>query len=272
VTAAQIAGGRAEAIAAHRAVVLLSTRTLDRPAREAITALVRAGGGLLIAAAPDVEPGVVAGMFNWNPSRFAADGNPRDASMTATDSRHPIFRPFGALAANLGQVRFTRAWRVTPAGWHVAAQFDDGSAAVLERREGQGRVVLFASDLDRRWNDFPLHPSFVPFVVESVRHVAARRAGADHFVVGRVPAGIAAAPGIHRLESGRVVAVNVDPRESATGGMTPEEFTAMLEPIQRAAPQQAAREEQTESRQNLWQIGLLVMLATLVVESFVGRA
>ena len=272
VSPAQIAGGRAEAIAAHRAVVLLSTRSVDRAARDAITAFVRGGGGLLIAAAPDVEPGVVAAMFGWTPADVAADPSSRETSFTATDARHPIFRPFGALAANLGQVRFTRAWRVASDDWHVAAHFSDGSAAVLERREGDGRVVLFASDLDRRWNDFPLHPSFVPFIVEAVRHVAARRAETDTFVVGRVPAGVEATPGIHRLASGRVVAINVDTRESSIAAMTPEEFAAMLEPVPQMAAPQAGQAEQTESRQNLWQIGLLMMLGTLVVESFVGRA
>lgn len=271
VTPAQIAGGRAATIAAHRAVVLLSTRSLDRPARDAITAFVRGGGGLLIAAAPDVEPDVVAAMFGWSGARFGADGNPREASFTVTDARHPIFRPFGTLAANFGQVRFTRAWRVEPSGWHVAAHFDDRSPALLERQEGAGRVVLFASDLDRRWNDFPLHPTFAPFVVEAVRHVAARRTETNDFVVGRVPAGVNPAPGVHRFESGRVVAVNVDPRESAIGVMTPEAFTAMLDPVRDAAPRPAVN-EQTESRQDLWQIGLVVMLATLVVESWVGRA
>lgn len=272
VAPAQIAGGRSEAIAAHRAVALLSTRALDRAARDAMTTFVRGGGGMFIAAAPDVEPDVVAGMFGWNAARFAADANPREASFTATDSRHPIFRPFGVLSANLGQVRFTRAWRIDPSGWHVAAHFDDGSPALLERQEGQGRIVLFASDLDRRWNDFPLHPSFVPFVVESLRHVAARRAESDDVMVGRVPEGIEGTPGIHRTALGRLVAVNVDPRESATSVMTPDEFAGMLESVPQVASQPAVRAEQTESRQNLWQIGLLVMLATLVVESFVGRA
>jgi hypothetical protein len=133
-------------------------------------------------------------------------------------------------------------------------------------------VVLFASDLDRRWNDFPLHPSFVPFVVETVRHVGARRVEADEFLVGRTPGGLSAEPGIHRLENGRLVAVNVDPRESATGVMTAAEFAGMLEAVPQVAEQQAAREEQTESRQSLWRYGLLMMLATLVVESFIGRA
>ena len=272
VSPAQIAGGRSGDVAAHRAVVLLSTRSLDRPAREAITAFVRAGGGLLIAAAPEVEPDVLAGMFGWKAGAFTDDGRVRQASFTATDARHPIFRPFGPLTANLGQVRFSRAWRIDPSGWQVAAHFDDGTPAVMERAQGEGRVVLFASDLDRRWNDFPLHPSFVPFVVESVRHVATRRVEAHDFLVGRAPAGVTGGPGLFKLPSGRLVAVNVDPRESATAAMTPQEFAGMLEPVPQLAQQEAAREEQTESRQSLWRYGLFLMLATLVVESFIGRA
>ncbi|HVL69927.1 MAG TPA: VWA domain-containing protein [Vicinamibacterales bacterium] len=271
VTPAEIAGGRAAAIQRHRAVVLLTTRSLDRTAREALTAFVTGGGGLMIAAAPDVEPDVIATMFGWSGSALSADGEPRRASLAATDIRHPIFRPFGALATNLGNVRFTRAWRVAPDGWHVAARFDDGAPALLERTHGEGRIVLFASDLDRRWNDFPLHPAFVPFVVEAVRHVAARAAEPDLFVVGRVPPGVGAEPGVHRLESGRLVAVNVDPRESSTAVLTAEEFAAMIEQVEASPLSRAAEAEQIESRQSLWQYGLLLMLAVLVVESFVGR-
>lgn len=271
VGSAEIAGGRAAAIAKHRALVLLSTRGLDRSAREAISTFVRSGGGLLIAASPDVEPAVVASLFGWNPSAFAP-ADSRRASFTATDVRHPIFRQFGAFAANLGNVRFSRAWRVDPGGWHVAARFDDGAPALLERAEGEGRVVLFASDLDRRWNDFPLHPAFVPFIAETVRHVALKSVDADSFVVGRVPASVAPRPGVHRLESGRVVTVNVDPRESSVSVMTAEEFAGMLEPVPTAGQDRPARDEQTEARQSLWQYGLLLMLCTLVAESFVGRA
>jgi hypothetical protein len=271
VSPAEIAGGRAEAIALQRAVVLLSTRGLDRSARDGIVAFVRAGGGLMIVASPDVEPSVVAALFGWPASTFAPAG-PRHGSLTATDVRHPIFRPFGAFAANLGNIRFSHAWRADGTGWHVPARFDDGSPAVMERREGEGRIVVFASDLDRRWNDFPLHPSFVPFVVEAIRHVASRTAVPSEFVVGRAPAGITGQPGIHRLESGRVVAVNVDPRESSTATMTAEEFAGMLEPVPQSAETPIPPAEQTERGQNLWRYGLLLMLAALVAESFVGRA
>jgi hypothetical protein len=269
---AQIAGGRAAEVGRHRAVVLLSTRGLDRPARDAISRFVKAGGGLLLAAGPDLEADVIADMFGWTPLMSRAGGEPGAASFTATDARYPVFQPFGALAANLGQVRFTRSWAVDPSGWQVPAHFNNGAPALLERAEGAGRVVLFASDLDRQWNDFPLHPSFVPFVVETLRHVAARRVHPDELLVGRTPAGMIATPGVHRLDSGQLVAVNVDPRESATAAITAAEFDAMLEPVPQAARQQAAREEQTESRQSLWRYGLFLMLATLVAESFLGRA
>jgi hypothetical protein len=86
-----------------------------------------------------------------------------------------------------------------------------------------------------------------------------------------VPPGIQSDPGIHRLESGRVVAVNVDTRESGVGVMTADEFMSMVEPVQQAESSQAARSEQLEARQSFWQYGLLLMLGVLVVESFVGR-
>ena len=252
VAAAEIAGGRAEAIARHRALVLLSTRSLDRAAREAMALFVRSGGGMLVAASPDVEPSVVASLFGWKDSAFQP-GETRASSFAATDARHPIFRPFGSFAANLGAVRFNRTWRVDPAGWNVAARFDDGAPALLERAEGEGRVVLFASDLDRRWNDFPVQPSFVPFVAEAVRHVALTAVEPDAFLIGRVPASVRPEPGVQRLESGRVVTVNVDPRESSTAAMTPSEFAAMLEPVETPGGGRPLREEQTEARQSLWQ-------------------
>ena len=273
VTGAEIAGGRAAALASQAALVLLSTRNLDRAARDAIVSYVRKGGGLFIAAAPEVEPGVIAAMFGWDAAAFTVDPSPRQVSMAATDVRHPLFRPFAGLAANLGQINFHQTWRVQPKHWHVPAQFSDGSPAVLDRAEGAGRVVLFASDVDRQWNDFPLHAAFVPFAVEAVRYLSARRGATQHLLVSGVPQGLTPSPGVQTLADGRPVAVNVDPRESSTAVMTIAEFEAAVDraPAPRQALRDVAKAEQTEARQNLWQYGLMLMLATLVVESFVGR-
>ena len=271
VAAADLAGG---ALARYSAIVLLSTRGLERRERESIAAFVRAGGGMLIAAAPDVEPIVLSTMFDWRPALSAVEQSSGAVALSATDLRHPIFRPFGALAANLGQIRFERAWRVRAEGWDVAARFTDGTPALLERAEGKGRVVLFASDLGRRWNDFPLHPAFVPFAVEAVRYVSGVRDRGRDYSVARAPDGAQPRPGIYRAQpDGRAVAVNVDPRESATATMTPDEFEGQLDRVSVGASAAAEiQAQQSEARQGYWQYGLLLMLAALVAESFVGRA
>jgi hypothetical protein len=256
-------------------VVVLSTRGLERRVWESLGTCVKSGGGLVVAAGPEVDPAVLSSIFNWRPALDAAAGGPgQDVALSPTDVRHPIFRPFGTLTANLGQVRFERAWRVKSAGWEVLARFTDGTPALLERREDRGRVVLFASDLDRQWNDFPLHPAFVPFTLETVRYVAGARDRGRDYIVGASPAGLDAKPGILRAPGdGRAIAVNVDTRESDSAAIPQAEFGARVERVARAASGSAdPRAQQVEARQSYWRYGLLLMVAALVAESFVGRA
>ena len=236
---------------------------------------VKAGGGLFVAAGSDLEPAVLAEMTGWQPA-FSAIEQSGPLTLAATDLRHPIFRPFGALAANLGQVRFDRAWRVNAEGWSIVARFSNGSPALLERALGAGRVVLFASDLDRQWNDFPLHPAFVPFALEALRHVG--HVGGDRrqtrdYTVGQAPSGTPPVPGVYRDAGNRPFAVNVDTRESALDRIDAAAFEAMVPRSQQKASQAAEiQAQQTESRQSYWQYGLALLIATLVAESGGGRA
>lgn len=262
-----------EDLARYSALVVLSTRGLDRRGRDSMRALADRGGGVLVAGGPDVESSVLSTVFDWKPALATGEQGEAGVTLAATDLRHPIFRPFGALAANLGQVRFDRAWRIRPDGWDVAARFTDGAPALLERPSGAGRIVLFASDVDRRWNDFPLHAAFVPFVVEAVRYAAGSQDAAADYVVARVPRGTPAEPGIRGVPPrDRPVAVNVDPRESSVARLTPEAFQSMLDKVPAPAPAGEARALQTETLQGYWRYGLMLMIAALVAESVVGRA
>ena len=87
---------------------------LDRTVRETIAAHVRAGAGLFVAAAPEVDPSVLSSMTDWQPALTVVDEATCTSRSSATDPRHPIFRPFGALAANLGQSGFERAGASAP--------------------------------------------------------------------------------------------------------------------------------------------------------------
>ena len=271
VTGSDFSATTADDLGKYRAIVVLSTRGVDRRARGPLGSFVRGGGGLLVAASGDVEGSVLSMMLEWQPGLSPAQQPLTAASFSATDLRHPIFRPFGALVANLGQVRFDRSWRMRDEGWTVLARFSDSAPALLERSEGEGRVVVFASDFDRRWNDFPLHPSFVPFAFETLQHVAGSTPDVRDYVVARTPAGLRAEPGVHHVQN-RVVTVNVDPQESAIARMTPEEFGEMLEHVSNPAKGHVdPRAQQAESRQSYWRYALLLMVAVLVAESLIGK-
>lgn len=118
-----------------------------------------------------------------------------------------------------------------------------------------------------------MNPAYVPFVAETVRYVMVPRDTRRDYLVGAAPAGAEAQPGVYRASAdGRLVAINVDPRESAIAVMPPAEFLSMIDAVQAAeADVRDTRARQIEARQNYWQYGLLLMLAALVAESFVGR-
>jgi len=255
---------------AQAVVVLLSTHGLDRRARALLPPFVASGGGLFIAAGPDVDESVLSTVLDWSPPLQAQDRN-AGGVLAATDLRHPIFRPFDAVAANFGQVSFERVWQISPAkDWQPVARFTDGAPALVERTAGRGKILLFASDMGHRWNDFPLHAVFVPFVQESVRYLGARPAPVSSMLVDQVPAGVPRQPGVVSLQ-GHPVAVNVDARESTLDRLTPAEFARS---IARTASEpgrlSAAAAAQTETSQHYWQYGLLLMLGALIAESFVG--
>jgi hypothetical protein len=269
--AAFLARGSSPKPAGDAAVVLLSTRGLDRKSRETIAAFVRNGGGLLVAASDDVEPAVLGTMMGWQGFSAAVETE-LAGSLAPTDVRHPIFRPFGALAANLGDSAFTRNWSVRSDGWDVLARFTNGSPALLERREGRGRVMLFTSELNRRWTDFPLNPAFVPFTIETVRHAAGSSDRRRDYAVADAPDGVSPEPGTYDV-AGRRITVNVDPRESAVAVMSAADFEKMLQRAGAPAAEPVEMQaQQVEGRQNLWRYGLLLMMLTLVAESVVGRS
>jgi len=185
--------------------------------------------------------------------------------------RHPIFKPFAPVVPNLGQVSFDRVWQLDAAGgWQAVARYTDGAPALLEARTGRGRVVLFTSDLDKQWNDFPLHPIYVPFVQELVRYLGARQPAAADMLVADAPPASGGKPGLVQA-GGRTLAVNVDPRESTIDRVGPLEFTRSISRTSadtRAAVSRAG--VLTEARQQYWHYGLILMLCVLIAEAFVG--
>lgn len=269
VTGAALAAMTPAQVQDYAMVAILATHGLDRRAGESLRAVLAGGGGIFIAAGPEVDASVLSALLDWRPA-LAPRERRQAGVLAATDLRHPVFRPFESLAANFGQVAFDRTWQIDTAdAWRVVARYTSGAPALAER-SGPGRVLLFTSDVDRRWNDFPLHPAFVPFAQEVARYLGARPAAPSSYLVADVPAGTPAVPGLVKVGT-RLVAINVDARESSGDRLTPAEFVARVARSSTdALPRVQRLARETEGRQNYWRYGLVLLLGTLVVEAFVG--
>jgi hypothetical protein len=234
-----------------------------------------------MAVGPDVDGDVAADLLgNDVPLRIVPvrDVKPLERSITPIDVRHPLFQPFGSNVSTLGLVVFRHVAHIEGVACQTIARFTTGEAAVLDCEVGGGRAIVLASDLDNRWNDFPLRATFVPFVHETLRYLTSGQAQARELFVADVPAGVPPTPGFAMLgptggASGgsRRVAVNVDPRESDLTRMSVDEFQGAVTRLKDAAVSEGRVEaRQQEDRQHLWTYALGLMLAVLAVESLVA--
>jgi hypothetical protein len=149
---------------------------------------VEMGGGLLVALGPraswpqdvDILPAAVQAPID----RTRGDA----ARIGALEYGHPVFEPFRApRSGDFAAARIYGYRGVEPSPMaQILARFDAGAPALLERRTGAGRVLLWTSSLDLAWSDFPLKPVFLPFVHRAVRHLSAYAEPAPWSTVGQV--------------------------------------------------------------------------------------
>lgn len=260
----------------YAALVVIGTRTLDRTGREWVRAYLAGGGQVLLTLGPDVDPGTLGDVIGTDLGVVPAPVRSPGATLVASDTRHPIFRPFLIPSGALGDVQVDQHRRLNDRdGRTVLARLSGGDAALTEQMVGQGRLLVFTSDLDNQWSRFPLHPSFVPFAVETARYLTRGRAQRQDWTLPEVPAGAAVAPGVVVAGEGTAVrrmVVNVDTRESSPAATTADEFTNGITRTNRSEPPAAVNlAREVEDRQRWWQVGLLVMLAALAGEALVGR-
>ena len=149
------------------AIIVLNDVAVTSLTAERLTTFVKAGGGLFVAAGERASwAGNAADLLP------AVPGSPVDrtkgtaARLGALEYGHAIFEPFRApRSGDFSGARFYTYRAVTPAAdARIIARFDDGAPALLERRVGNGRVLLWTSSLDLAWNDLPLKPVFLPFM------------------------------------------------------------------------------------------------------------
>lgn len=274
-----VASGDAPAVRAALAeagagdvVVVASTRGLDRALAGAFSDVGRRGGGVLGVAGPDVDVPILLDVLSLTGRiRFIGVGD-EASSLLPDDVRHPVLAAFGTLVENLARVDVRRWVDLVPEqGTRVVARLASGRPAFVDVPVPEGRLMLLATDLGRAWNDFPVEPVFVPFVIETLRYLAARRDAPPVLTVADAARPMDGVPGVITLgQPPRRVAVNADPRESVLRFERAEAVTARLASGGDQAGAQRAQAEVAEGRQGIWRAVFLVMALALIAETWLA--
>jgi hypothetical protein len=171
------------------AVVILSDVDVPAALARRLARFVEDGGGLFVAtgsrttwpADVDLLPAEIGPPVDRTRGGEAA-------RVGGLEYGHPVFEPFRQPRSGdftSIPVYFYRDLTAVE-GAQVLARFDAGTPAVLERRVGRGRVMVWASTLDREWSDLPERPVFPVLVYQSVLHLAGYREAPLWMTVGQV--------------------------------------------------------------------------------------
>jgi hypothetical protein len=301
----RIRGGSlsARSLAGVALVILWDTPVPNGGPGTALGDWVGRGGGLVVVAGRRLD--ARASATSLVPAGVSGHAErPADQGGALGDARvdHPLLAPFREARAALHAPRFLRYSRLAPAErTDVIARFDDGSAALVERREGAGRVVMVGAPLDARAGDFPLQPAYLPFVRRLVMYtsgrdatVLARATGESWLLPGALREPVVSTPGgsivrpardergatvalresgVYALYDGavrgaplRLLAANAPAAESDLTPMAPTELLVGTTQTARTAEAAAALQapDAAERRQGFWRL-LLAALAVLLV-------
>jgi Aerotolerance regulator N-terminal/von Willebrand factor type A domain len=287
-------------------VVLSDVVSLPATFANDLDRYVRGGGSVLVAA------GTNAGRTRRIPvfgdrildSHYYSRDSGGYLTIGDSDPSHPSM----AKSARWAGVKFYYATRVDASNSRVVARLSDQTPLLLDKKIGEGRVLLLASGLDNLSNDFPLNPVFVPFVEQTARYLSGTesRSGSrlvDSYLelrtakeqavgvevvdpVGRRPLSLKEAStaqsyqltqsGFYqlRLANGRqdVIGVNPDRRESNLD-VIPDETLALWRGKTSTTAEQASATGQTQQKDQpyrLWWYLMLLVLGAAVAESLLA--
>jgi Mg-chelatase subunit ChlD len=186
--AARTPASFSDADARQAGVVILNDVQVPDDLADRLARFVRDGGGLLIATGSEATwPSRLADVVPALPGDLVDRTMAAPSRLGGLEYSHPVFEPFRApRSGDFSAARFYRyRSSLQPAG-QVLARFDDGTPALLERKAGAGRTVMWTSGLDLDWNDMPVKPVFLPFVHTLTKYLADYAEAPASLTVGQV--------------------------------------------------------------------------------------
>ncbi|HUP04997.1 MAG TPA: BatA domain-containing protein [Bryobacteraceae bacterium] len=288
----------------HYAFVVLSdVGALPAAFENALKNYAHAGGSVFVALGHNSAAAshVPVADVRFEDTRYAGREGDRFQTVAWLDASHPAI-----LNDNRWDgVKFYQAIRVNPGAARVVVRLSDQTPLLLDEQAGQGRILVFTSTFDNVANDFPLHPSFVPFIEQASRYLGRLDAGPAGVTVGSYaelrdpkatgssvevidPHGKSALSlgeganaqniqfseagfyEIHRATGPETVAVNADRRESDLAA-APKDTLTLWENTAKGTSGPTGAAESGERDVSLWWYVMIVVLALAFAESLLGN-
>jgi hypothetical protein len=292
-------------------LVILTAETGGSNA-QALEQYVRGGGTVLYvatAAGRAETLATIAGVTPWD----LVESTSNDVMLGEIKFDHPLFAPLaGAQFNDFTKIHFWKHRLIKPESLgeaKVIARFESGDAAIIEKTEGKGRLVVFASGWQPVDSQLARSSKFVPLMTGLLEGRTPPTLGGGGVVFDRVPmpaievaakgltvrkpdGAIAAVPRdsaffsdtgepgvstVEEPEGSRSFAINLDPLESKTAALedvTLQKWGCRLasqapKPLNHAELRQMYNME-LENRQKLWRWLILAATVVLIVETWLA--
>lgn len=171
----------------HR-VVFLANVADPRPFGALLSEFVRKGGSVVVSMGDNVTSeryNAALGTLLPSPLRKVqsmADPGEEGVALSLPDVSLPLFAPFArAGRSTFGRVRAHRVFQLEPYTDNndvtTLLRFENGAPALVERRIGNGRVILWTGTMDLGWGNLPLQAAFMPLVQRLVAYLGGENSG-----------------------------------------------------------------------------------------------
>jgi hypothetical protein len=192
VDARSLSGLSASDLERAEVVFLNDVASVSEAQAALLEGFVARGGGLVIALGEKSSKSTFAGgAVRLLPAPLGgAIDRSRDwgGTLSYLDYGNPVFEVFGSPhSGDFSSAKFFRYRAFEAAVTEgVLARFDDGTPALIERRAGNGTILVWTSTLDTFWNDLARQAVFLPFVHQVVKRAASYAEASAWQTVGEV--------------------------------------------------------------------------------------
>jgi hypothetical protein len=288
----------------HRWALIDDIGSIDDELGDALTAYLQNGGNLLAFAGERAASARVLPVSGHRLSAASAGiGANQFLSPGQIDTGHPVL----AQTEGWHTVKVSRNIPVeVQAADQVLIRLGNKEPFLIERKIGAGRLLLILNGLDNRWNDLPVRPVFVSFVIEAAGYLSGINEISKTYVTGAsLPLSLIGSasgqvvdpdgntvlsladttraqqinldsPGFYEVytpQDNMLVAANIDPRESELSTISQELLDRWQDATARLDGFVANRADLVESEPlELWHWLLFILAVVIIGESILGNS